>query len=95
MAIGPERADGRAAARANALLGRVQLADGHNDLPWALRELAGGRGWSADWAAADLTVRRTDLHTDLVRLRGFRPDVRSVLPRYRAYAHALQEADDD
>lgn len=69
MTIGSERADGRAAARANALLRRVQLADGHNDLPWALRELAGGRGWSADWASADLTIRRTDLHTDLVRLR--------------------------
>ncbi|MFI9386050.1 dipeptidase [Kutzneria sp. NPDC052558] len=69
MTIGSERADGRAAARANALLRRVQLADGHNDLPWALRELAGERGWAADWASSDLTVRRTDLHTDLVRLR--------------------------
>jgi membrane dipeptidase len=69
VTIGSERADGRAAARANALLRRVQLADGHNDLPWALRELAGGQGWSADWASVDLTVRRTDLHTDLVRLR--------------------------
>nr|WP_043731912.1 dipeptidase [Kutzneria sp. 744] len=48
---------------------RVQLADGHNDLPWALRELAGGAGSPADWAAADLTTVRTDLHTDLVRLR--------------------------
>ena len=69
MTVGPERADGRASARANALLKRVQLADGHNDLPWALRELAGGTGWSEDWASADLTIRRTDLHTDLVRLR--------------------------
>jgi membrane dipeptidase len=34
-----------------------------------LRELAGGTGWSEDWASADLTIRRTDLHTDLVRLR--------------------------
>jgi membrane dipeptidase len=69
VTIGSERADGRAAARANALLRRVQLADGHNDLPWALRELAGERGWAADWASSDLTVRRADLHTDLVRLR--------------------------
>ncbi|HEY4455118.1 MAG TPA: dipeptidase [Pseudonocardiaceae bacterium] len=69
MTDGPEHADGRASARANALLRRVQLADGHNDLPWALRELAGGAGSPADWAAADLTNVRTDLHTDLVRLR--------------------------
>jgi membrane dipeptidase len=69
VTIGPEHADGRAAARANALLRRVQLADGHNDLPWALRELAGGEGSPADWASVDLTVRRPELHTDLVRLR--------------------------
>jgi membrane dipeptidase len=69
VTVGPERADGRASARANALLRRVQLADGHNDLPWALRELAAGRGWSADWAAVDLATVRADLHTDLVRLR--------------------------
>ena len=69
MTDGLEHADGRAAARANALLRRVQLADGHNDLPWALRELGGGRGRPADWAASDLTKERTDLHTDLVRLR--------------------------
>jgi membrane dipeptidase len=66
---GSEHADGRASARANALLRRVQLADGHNDLPWALRELADGAGWPAQWAAADLTKERPDLHTDLVRLR--------------------------
>jgi membrane dipeptidase len=69
VTIGPEHAHGRAAARANALLRRVQLADGHNDLPWALRELAGGEGSPADWASVDLTVRRPELHTDLVRLR--------------------------
>jgi membrane dipeptidase len=66
---GSEHADGRASARANALLRRVQLADGHNDLPWALRELADGAGWPAQWAATDLAKERTDLHTDLVRLR--------------------------
>ncbi|MFC0545475.1 dipeptidase [Kutzneria chonburiensis] len=69
MTDGSEHADGRASARANALLRRVQLADGHNDLPWVLRELAGGAGWPAEWAAADLTKERTDLQTDLVRLR--------------------------
>ena len=69
MTDGSEHADGRASARANALLRRVQLADGHNDLPWALRELADGAGWPAQWAATDLAKERTDLHTDLVRLR--------------------------
>ncbi|MBV8931755.1 MAG: dipeptidase [Kutzneria sp.] len=59
---------GGSARRATDLLRRTQLADGHNDLPWALRQLAGGRPWSADWAAPDLTVRQPALHTDLVRL---------------------------
>ncbi|GAA0647010.1 dipeptidase [Kutzneria viridogrisea] len=60
------------AARAEALLELHQLADGHNDLPWALRERAGGVGWLADWAGVDLTQRVSDLHTDLVKLRAGR-----------------------
>jgi glycosyltransferase involved in cell wall biosynthesis len=37
----------------------------------------------------DLASQAAELNiTDLVRFRGFRADVRSVLPRYRAYAHA-------
>lgn len=71
--------------RAQALLDRIQLADGHNDLPWALREFfdgdpnsekstggsEGGSGQDvvATAARVDLSVRQPSLHTDLVRLR--------------------------
>lgn len=48
--------------RARALLKQVQLADGHNDLPWTLRE----RG---DWRAIDLSVRQQGLHTDMNKIR--------------------------
>ncbi|WP_199443915.1 dipeptidase [Umezawaea beigongshangensis] len=72
------------ADRARDLLGRVPLVDGHNDLPWALRDLCaeeetadattpsrGPRGGDVFAAAAgvDLRVRQSDLHTDLVKLR--------------------------
>jgi membrane dipeptidase len=67
--------------RAQALLERIQLADGHNDLPWALREFfesdsnseksTGGPGDDvfATAAKVDLSVRQPALHTDLVRMR--------------------------
>ena len=63
--------------RAEALLRRVQLADGHNDLPWALRDFfvddhLGEESTEDVFATAakiDLTVRQPTLHTDLVRLR--------------------------
>lgn len=63
--------------RAEALLQRVQLADGHNDLPWALRDFfvddhLGEKSTEDVFAIAakvDLTVRQATLHTDLVRLR--------------------------
>ena len=68
--------------RAQALLDRFQLADGHNDLPWALRdffqtdknsEKSTGRSEGDDVfataAKVDLAVRQPTLHTDLVRLR--------------------------
>jgi membrane dipeptidase len=63
--------------RAQALLDRIQLADGHNDLPWALREFfetGANREKSTDdvfatAAKVDLSVRQPALHTDLVRLR--------------------------
>ncbi|KAA2253352.1 membrane dipeptidase [Solihabitans fulvus] len=60
---------------ARSLLDRVQLVDGHNDLPWALRQLFvddGGNPAAALWtdsATVDLTVEQPRLHTDLVRLR--------------------------
>jgi membrane dipeptidase len=63
--------------RAQALLDRIQLADGHNDLPWALREFFEDDHNSekstddvyATAARVDLSVRQPALHTDLVRLR--------------------------
>ncbi|HWO59645.1 MAG TPA: membrane dipeptidase, partial [Umezawaea sp.] len=67
--------------RAQALLDRIQLADGHNDLPWALRDFfrsdsnsekstdGSGEDVFATAARVDLSVRQPSLHTDLVRLR--------------------------
>jgi membrane dipeptidase len=46
-----------------AMLSRFPLIDGHNDLPWELRELYG-----SDLAAADLTRRLPDTQTDIPRL---------------------------
>ncbi|MFD0202255.1 MULTISPECIES: dipeptidase [Saccharothrix] len=64
--------------RAEELLARVPLVDGHNDLPWALRDLAatgqfGEKSTAGDPVASvstvDLTVRQPALQTDLVRAR--------------------------
>jgi membrane dipeptidase len=52
-----------ALAHARELLARVPLVDGHNDLPWTIREEAGG-----DLDAFDLAVRRESGDTDLPRL---------------------------
>jgi membrane dipeptidase len=54
--------------RAVALLGAAQLADGHNDLPWALRHIAGPDP-AAAVASTDLTTVQPGLHTDIPRLR--------------------------
>src|SRR5438067_462623 len=54
--------------RATALLEAVQLADGHNDLPWALRLIAGPDPTAAV-ASTDLTTTQPGLHTDMPRLR--------------------------
>ena len=56
----------RAAAdeqRARKLLSRVPLIDGHNDLPWALRD-AGGM----DLTTVDLAAPVSGMHTDLPRI---------------------------
>ena len=53
--------------RARRVMERTPLIDGHNDLPWALRQAHG-----SDPQAVDLTVNldaTTDLHTDIPRLR--------------------------
>jgi membrane dipeptidase len=52
-------------ARARNLHGQVPLIDGHNDYPWALRELDPGR----DFAKADISGSVPALHTDIPRLR--------------------------
>ena len=53
------------AARAKALHAQVPLIDGHNDYPWALREIDPGR----DFAKADITKSAPALMTDIPRLR--------------------------
>ena len=61
----PAAAQDEAAARR--ILERTPLIDGHNDLPWALRETYGN-----DPHAVDLTANldaSTELHTDIPRLR--------------------------
>ena len=56
-------ADGAALAQARSLLARTALVDGHNDLPWTIREA--GRG---DLASYDLRAEREKGDTDLPRL---------------------------
>ncbi len=54
-------------ARARRILERTPLIDGHNDLPWALRQ-----GHGNDPHAVDLSTNleaTTELHTDIPRLR--------------------------
>ena len=53
-----------ALARARTLLAKVPLIDGHNDLPWTLRESFG-----ADLARVDLRKRGATVDTDIPRLR--------------------------
>lgn len=57
--------DGAAMSRARALLAWYPVADGHNDLPWALREQVGYDLHRRDIA----TDQSHTLHTDLDRLR--------------------------
>ena len=64
-AVAPAMAQDEAAARR--ILERTPLIDGHNDLPWALRQ-----GFGNDPHAVDLTTNldaSTDLHPDIPRLR--------------------------
>jgi membrane dipeptidase len=61
-------------ARAEALLTATPLVDGHNDLPWALRRLAGPDPADAV-AGTHLTAGIPALHTDLPRLRAGRVGV--------------------
>jgi membrane dipeptidase len=61
MSLTEDQTAGFAAARA--LLGRFPLLDGHNDLPWALREAG-----SLDLAKTDIAGPVDFAHTDLPRL---------------------------
>jgi membrane dipeptidase len=61
----PAPADARYLARARRILGQTPLIDGHNDLPWRIREDSIARG-NVD--AYDLR-KRAPGHTDLDRLR--------------------------
>jgi membrane dipeptidase len=58
-------------SRAETLLTATPLLDGHNDLPWALRRLAGPEPGAAV-AGTDLTAGVPALQTDLPRLRAGR-----------------------
>ena len=63
----PAMAQDAGEARARRILERTPLIDGHNDLPWALRQ-----EHANDPYAVDLTTNldaTTDLHTDIPRLR--------------------------
>jgi membrane dipeptidase len=50
--------------RAHKLLKEVPLIDGHNDLPWAMRENAG-----YDFDKIDIKLPQPKLHTDIARVR--------------------------
>ena len=54
--------------RARDMLGRFPLIDGHNDLPWALRERARSGGGDVSQVVFDLDTPADGLHTDLPRL---------------------------
>lgn len=58
-------AQGDVAARARALHKHTPLIDGHNDYPWALRDLDPGR----DFGKADISKPVPSLMTDIPRLR--------------------------
>jgi membrane dipeptidase len=65
VAVPEVEADTDPLARARALHHAAPLIDGHNDLPWALRQLAPGK----ELATVDLAIRQPRLMTDLPRLR--------------------------
>jgi membrane dipeptidase len=62
-----QTADEAGEARARRILERTPLIDGHNDLPWALRQRHGNDPHAVD-LSADLDAS-TELHTDIPRLR--------------------------
>jgi membrane dipeptidase len=68
LAAGPVLAqDAEGEARARRILERTPLIDGHNDLPWALRQTYGSDPFRVD-LMTNLDAA-TELHTDIPRLR--------------------------
>lgn len=66
-AVAQDQSDAQLQERARRVMQRTPLIDGHNDLPWALRQNHG-----SDPHAVDLSVdldATTDLHTDIPRLK--------------------------
>ena len=59
-------ANDRAMKRVLALLETIPLIDGHNDLPWVIRNDVRAQG---DVAAYDISRQRNDGDTDIPRLR--------------------------
>jgi membrane dipeptidase len=81
-------------ARVRTLLGEHPLIDGHNDLPWRARTLAG-----YDWERLDI-AGSTPTHTDLPRLRSgcvggqfWSVFVPSTLPADQAVIQTLEQVD--
>ncbi|CAM5766178.1 dipeptidase [Bosea minatitlanensis] len=66
MALAKPPVQDNAYAAALALLDRVPLIDGHNDLPYVIRKDAAARG---DVAAYDLTKVHPEVDTDIPRMR--------------------------
>jgi membrane dipeptidase len=64
IAASPIVAQDAALTRARALLDKVPLVDGHNDLPWTLREAS-----ASDLSRIDLRKRGATVDTDIPRLR--------------------------
>ena len=64
MPKAPAKADDPYLAKARRLLRRHPLVDGHNDLPWVIRNSAGG-----DVAGFDLAREHEETDTDIPRLR--------------------------
>ena len=67
MFAGVAQAQDAGEARARRILERTPVIDGHNDLPWALRQEHGSDPYAVD-LITDLDAS-TDLHTDIPRLR--------------------------
>jgi membrane dipeptidase len=64
VALSAQSHDDAFLERAKALMARAPLVDGHNDLPWAMRQAA-----RYDFDKVDVRQSQPKLHTDIARLR--------------------------